>query len=345
MDYSADLPISTLGRRVRTRLYFTSESHLHTLINVLRFAYDEENSKNSPLSKFGKAVIANAPELCYLTQIIIRLFEDRNKDSSDPKRYRVEILFSPGAASPPRHSSDIDRDNDSSRFDTDDVEVISKESLTCQELEEYLDDSIKAGFTMDEGDNVSMTSSAPRIVKEKLAKKKELNTLPEKLKEKETPAKAISSVKNEATEETVQRPEVPAGVHEVNQQVDSTVGGLELEKDNFHEAGQGENGSLVQAADAVAATVVGINSEGLNKSAGISKSIPEIPEVEHQEMEPDALKDEKNERERIKTMAKLIAKRYMWRGIAIGSLVLGVGCLLLARRLQDDLKTRRKWRH
>lgn len=30
MDYSADLPINSLGRRVRSRLYFTSESHLHS---------------------------------------------------------------------------------------------------------------------------------------------------------------------------------------------------------------------------------------------------------------------------------------------------------------------------
>jgi hypothetical protein len=170
MDYSADLPINTLGRRVRTRLYFTSESHLHTLVNVLRFAYDEENSKNSPLSKFGRAVIANAPELCYLTQIVFRLFEDRNKDPTDPKRYRVEILFSPGAASPPRHTSDVDPENDSSRFDTEEVEVISKESLTCQELEDYLDESIKAGFTVDE--DISISSSAHGMKKDKNNKKR-----------------------------------------------------------------------------------------------------------------------------------------------------------------------------
>jgi hypothetical protein len=40
MDYAATLNINSLGRRIRTHLYFTSESHLHTVLNVLRFADD-----------------------------------------------------------------------------------------------------------------------------------------------------------------------------------------------------------------------------------------------------------------------------------------------------------------
>lgn len=92
MDYSSDLPIQSLGRRVRSRLYFTSESHLHSLLNVLRFPAIVP----SPLSVKGQGIIANASELCYLTQIVIRLFEDNHKPSDDPKRFRVEILFSPG---------------------------------------------------------------------------------------------------------------------------------------------------------------------------------------------------------------------------------------------------------
>ena len=61
MDYSADLPINTMGWRIRRRLYFTSESHLHTLINVLRFS-SNKNEKDCPLSKRGTDIIGQAPD-------------------------------------------------------------------------------------------------------------------------------------------------------------------------------------------------------------------------------------------------------------------------------------------
>ena len=162
LDYSADLPINTMGRRIRTRLYFTSESHLHTLLNVLRFPSEAPGAKKSPLSTRGIDIIANAPELCYLTQVVIRLFENTSKEANDPKRFRVEILFSPGASATPLHMSELKRDEDASRFDTEPQLFISSDYLTCQEVEDYFSESIKEGETEDD-DEDDMPSGTERV--------------------------------------------------------------------------------------------------------------------------------------------------------------------------------------
>lgn len=170
MEYSADLPINTMGRRVRTRLYFTSESHLHTLLNVLRFTYNDPRSSSFVLSKRGRDIVDRTPELCYLTQIVFRLFEDPKKDAADPKRFRLEILFSPGATATPLHMAEMDRDLDNSRFETDPLELISKDGLSCQEVEDYFDDCIDEGKTA-EDDDASIV--CPPVSTEEKKKKKD----------------------------------------------------------------------------------------------------------------------------------------------------------------------------
>lgn len=339
MDYSADLPINTMGRRVRTRLYFTSESHLHTLVNVLRFAYDEENSKNSPLSKFGRAVIANAPELCYLTQIVFRLFEDRNKDLTDPKRYRVEILFSPGAASPPRHTSDVDPENDSSRFDTEEVEVISKESLTCKELEDYLDESIKAGFIVEE--DMSISSSAHGIKKDKNSKKRKGTTeiIPEVFEKNSSSSSGSKSQQVNAVSTGV----TPS--NDIKQPSDSDASAPELSSQQTIEGDLTTNVSVVGPAEIEAASSSHLDTKGLMIPRELPDcSIDVTTEDKPERDEQDPPDNEVFEDERIKELAKLIAKRYLWRGIALGSLILGFGLIVFARQLQNDMRTQRKWR-
>lgn len=145
MDYSADLPINSMGRRVRSRLYFTSESHLHSLLNVLRFPSSKENFVQSPLSYRGQQILADASELCYLTQVVIRLFEDTQKPTDDPKRFRVEIWFSPGATATPLHMAEMYRENDSSRFDTEKLQKISIDGLSCTQVEAYFAEAMKDG--------------------------------------------------------------------------------------------------------------------------------------------------------------------------------------------------------
>jgi hypothetical protein len=148
MDYSADLPINTMGRRIRTRLYFTSESHLHTMLNVLRFAAMGPTSTccSSPvLSTAGMKFLNNTKEVCYLTQIVIRLFEDTSQPLDNHRRFRVEILFSAGASATPLHMAESSRDNDTTRLDTDALRSVGREGLTCKEVEDFFDSIISEG--------------------------------------------------------------------------------------------------------------------------------------------------------------------------------------------------------
>jgi len=147
MDYSADLPINTMGRRIRTRLYFTSESHLHTLINVLRFAHNGdsctgEDCTSPVLSPYGMNLLNQSKEVCYLTQIVIRLFEDTGRLFNDPRRFRVEILFSPGATGTPIHQARSTKETDLSRLDTEPLQSVGLDGLTCAEVEQFFDEII-----------------------------------------------------------------------------------------------------------------------------------------------------------------------------------------------------------
>ena len=134
-SHAEDLEINSLGRVVRTRLYFTSESHMHTLLNVLRHA--GPNGKNA-ISKHGSEILENIPELSYLTQIVIRLFEDR----MDPTKFRCEISLSPGA------TSDIFED----KSPVVAPYVTLNKSISCEELLDCLSNAILVGKELSLGD-------------------------------------------------------------------------------------------------------------------------------------------------------------------------------------------------
>ncbi|CAF5154301.1 unnamed protein product, partial [Rotaria magnacalcarata] len=88
--------IQTPGRHVRTRLYFTSESHVHSLLTVIRYGglldtSDDEQWKRS------MDYLDTVSELNYLTQIVIMLYEDSSEEENSERRFHVELHFSPGA--------------------------------------------------------------------------------------------------------------------------------------------------------------------------------------------------------------------------------------------------------
>ncbi|KAG2442512.1 hypothetical protein HXX76_002598 [Chlamydomonas incerta] len=164
--YASD--INSPLRHVRTRIYFTSESHMHSLVNVLRWCHEgpeaadacpppmtppsgtggasspdlrasaggaaaasvaaaaatafgaTDGGASSPLAgaasgaaggpSYGRqfdnspllgenacAQLDDTTELDYLTQVVFRMYENKTVPVESPERFRVEVLFSPGA--------------------------------------------------------------------------------------------------------------------------------------------------------------------------------------------------------------------------------------------------------
>ncbi|XP_012577381.1 PREDICTED: inositol hexakisphosphate and diphosphoinositol-pentakisphosphate kinase 2 isoform X1 [Condylura cristata] len=83
-------------RHVRTRLYFTSESHVHSLLSILRYGALCNESKDEQWKR-AMDYLKVVNELNYMTQIVIMLYEDPNKELTSEERFHVELHFSPGA--------------------------------------------------------------------------------------------------------------------------------------------------------------------------------------------------------------------------------------------------------
>lgn len=111
--YATD--INSPLRHVRTRIYFTSESHVHSLINVLRFSHLAGANNGTPVSPMvseeAQKMLHDATELDYLTHIIIRMYENKRVPVDSPERFRLELVFSPGANFNPYEVVPLNKDH------------------------------------------------------------------------------------------------------------------------------------------------------------------------------------------------------------------------------------------
>ncbi|CAO3628621.1 unnamed protein product [Mucor hiemalis] len=80
-----DMEDFKLSEKPKTRLYFTKESHVHALLNLVYLS-------GLP-TKFPRPIL---PELDFLTQFTFELYE-RNRHNGSEKEYSLRIAFSPGA--------------------------------------------------------------------------------------------------------------------------------------------------------------------------------------------------------------------------------------------------------
>jgi len=306
LQYSADIPINTMGRRIRTRLYFTSESHLHTLLNVLRFdCANGSSAVKSLLTQRGINIISSAPELCYLTQIVIRLFENTSKEEKDPKRFRIEIFFSPGATATPLHKSERKRDTeDKSRFDTEPMQLISRPHLTCEEVEEYFKEAIKAGKT--EEDDAD-TFTEPKV-KEQI-EEKESQMIVEVKDNNIERAKTVT-----ISEDNNTSTQIPTIVEVADEDCDQPSES-NLDEDVPDDNNEGKTD----------------NDKDHNITIEVEASSATIPE----DIDEDEI-------DKVQEMAKVLARQYFWTSVAAFSFVLGIGCIILSREIvTSDFKTRR----
>ncbi|GAU99688.1 hypothetical protein RvY_10649 [Ramazzottius varieornatus] len=86
--------IASPDRLVRTRLYFTSESHIHSLMNIFRFG--GLVPENDEQWKRAMTFVSAVPEFNFLTQIVIMQYEDPTKPVDSEERFHIELHFSPG---------------------------------------------------------------------------------------------------------------------------------------------------------------------------------------------------------------------------------------------------------
>ncbi|KAM1009576.1 hypothetical protein FF1_044994 [Malus domestica] len=100
--------VRTPERHVRTRLYFTSESHIHSLMNVLRYCNLDESLQGEDGLVCHSALerLYNTKELDYMSYIVLRMFENTAVALEDTKKFRVELTFSRGADLSPLEKND-----------------------------------------------------------------------------------------------------------------------------------------------------------------------------------------------------------------------------------------------
>jgi len=127
--------VKSLWRHVRTRLYFTSASHLHSLYNVISmglklFYPGTDRFRTLPL----------LTALDYLSHVMIRLYENLNANHEDPNRFRLEIMLSQGCK-----IDDVKIGEKKEHQVPVAPSIVLSSQLTLKEIEEFLNGLLKLG--------------------------------------------------------------------------------------------------------------------------------------------------------------------------------------------------------
>jgi len=161
--------INSANRMVRTRLYFTSESHITSMFNLLR---SRAGPGESLIPDEIEAQISKDPELNYMSRIVIKVYEDKGVDPADPMRFLAQMYYSTGASFDslneasysilPAGSTSIFGDKDV-RFPSLTETQLLHEGLPLEELLTFLQQFIPAQVQPKRPSSASMDSIPPRV--------------------------------------------------------------------------------------------------------------------------------------------------------------------------------------
>ena len=250
----------------------------------------------------------------------MRVFEDNRRAIDDPRRFRVEILFSPGATATPRHIDEDEREHDLSRYGTEPLQEIGREGLTCAEVEEFFEMAIMAGKTEDD-DTVTL-STAPVEIKKK-----------DKKKGKKAKKVDISDVVS--TEGAQSLPVSDVASMEANSfRLASLADGASLPDGVNVSPTRTENAAPIP--EVVTAGSTDAESAGAIPLAISRDLVDPFPENKDNERKPDPNMD----------MDKRMAQRKVfWSTVAIASIALGVVCLASALDMAQGRRRRYQTRY
>ena len=137
MRYATEKKVHSPYRHVRTRLYFTSESHLHSLLNILKYAHLEENLRRRACGERKQQVVSPSPPAASTQKTAT------GAGSGGASKMNVfgDLLSPSKPPRPPNTSTDVSYD---SKSDLDsDFTFAKKNPLVVEGLDEILGERSK----------------------------------------------------------------------------------------------------------------------------------------------------------------------------------------------------------
>ena len=122
--------IKSTWRHVKTRFYFTCASHMYALLNILIYGDNSFLLDRTETNKKGLNELRNVFDLDYCSHIVFRLFENFNVGENDPKRFRLEMIMSPGSNKNPK-------DADKNHMINVSPWIVLNNNLTLNQMKEF----------------------------------------------------------------------------------------------------------------------------------------------------------------------------------------------------------------